>query len=370
MKIYSLKGFLWISAFWMILPPLWGESGKHPQHSTSSKPSETSTESLTPQGYGMVQLQPQIRQAIGVAVQPANRRNISQVLRLAAEVRIPEDQQLSITLRVQGWVTRLNANYEGKTVRRGDTLLFLYSPTLVEVQEELRQALSRKDTVFSQQVQTRLRLLGVDPNVITFLVNTDTILYEIPFLSPINGVILNKHILEGDQVHPGQKLFEIADLSTIWVDAFLPEKDAERVALGDPAHVSVQGETLRGKVIFISPTAESQSRTLLVRAVFPNSHQKLRPGMSAVMYLEKVFSDVVAIPTSALVWTGDTWMVFVETSPNHFMPRPVHILTMTDTWAAIQKGLQEGEPVVVQGTFLLDAESRLSATGGGMGHHH
>ncbi len=343
--------------------------GNHGEHGGMPMPSDSASASM-PEGYGMVQLVPAIRQAIGVAIQKVTRQDVAQELRLAGEVRIPEDRRISVTLRVDGWITRLLADYEGKALRRGDTLFFLYSPTLAEVQEELRQALDRGDTALAQRVRTRLRLLGVDPAVVAFLERRDTILYEVPFLSPIHGVVLNKRILEGDRVRPGQKVFEIADLSRVWVDAFLPEKDLGFVREGDSVEVRlVDGTVLRGKVIFLSPVAELRSRTVLLRAEFPNPDLRLRPGMSAVLHIERVLSNVLTVPKEALVWTGNAWIVFVETSPNHFMPREVKVLAITDRWAALERGVEEGEPVVSQGTFLLDAESRLAVTGGA-GHQH
>lgn len=332
----------------------------------TAKPEET-----MPEGYGMVQLVPAIRQAIGVAVAKVERGKVKKELRLAGEVRIPEDRRVSMTLRVDGWITRLLADYEGKTVRKGDTLFWLYSPTLAEVQEELRQARARGDDLLEARVRTRLRLLGVSPEVIAFLEAQDTVLYEIPFLSPLSGVVMDKKVVEGDRVRPGQKAFEIVDLSRVWVEAFLPEQDLAFVREGDRVDVSLMdGTTLSGKVIFLSPTAEIRTRTLQMRAEFPNPEMRLRPGMSAVLRLVRTLQNVIRVPRDALVWSGNAWIVFVETSPNHFMPRKVDVVTITDRWAAIREGLEEGEPVVAQGTFLLDAESRLQATGGGGHHHH
>ncbi len=327
-------------------------------------------EASMPEGYGMVQLVPAIRQAIGVAVSKVERGTVQKELRLAGEVRTPEDRRVSITLRVDGWITRLLADYEGKTVRKGDTLFWLYSPTLAEVQEELLQARARGDARLEARVRTRLRLLGVSPEVIAFLETRDTVLYEVPFLSPLSGVVMNKKVVEGDRVRPGQKAFEVVDLSRVWVEAFLPEKDLAFVREGDRVEVSlIDGTTLTGTVIFLSPTAEIRTRTLQMRAEFPNPGMKLRPGMSAVLRIARTLSGVLRVPRDALVWTGNSWIVFVETSPNHFMPREVEVAALTDTWAAITEGLSEGETVVSQGTFLLDAESRLSVTGGG-GHAH
>lgn len=324
-----------------------------------------------PEGYGMVQLVPAIRQAIGVAIARAERGDVVREIRLAGEVQTPEDRRISVTLRVDGWITRLHADYEGKAVRKGDTLFVLYSPTLAEVQEEFLQARRRGDTPLMERVQNRLRLLGVSPEVIAFLKEQDTVLDELPFLSPVSGVVMNKRVFEGDRVQPGQKVFEIADLSRVWVDAFLPEKDLALVREGDPVEVEfADGRTLRGRVIFLSPMAEIHSRTVQLRAEFPNTNLVLRPGMSAVLRITRTLPSVIRIPRDALVWSGNAWIVFVETSPNHFMPREVDVITITDTWAAIRKGLREGEPVVAKGTFLLDAESRLQATGGGGQHQH
>ncbi len=347
---------------------------QHSDHATPPERQEqkenTGQDVSMPEGYGMVQLVPAIRQSIGVAVARVERGTVRKEIRLAGEVRTPEDRRVSITLRVDGWITRLLADYEGKTVRKGDTLFWLYSPTLAEVQEELLQARNQGNPRLEARVRTRLRLLGVSPEVIAFLESQDTVLYEVPFLSPLSGVVMNKRVVEGDRVRPGQKAFEIVDLSRVWVEAFLPEKDLMFVREGDRVEVSlVDGTTLTGKVIFLSPTAEVRTRTLQMRAEFANPDLRLRPGMTAVLRIARTLSNVLRVPRNALVWTGNTWIVFVETSPNHFMPREVQVAAITDIWAAVTGGLSEGEPVVSQGTFLLDAESRLSVTGGG-GHHH
>jgi len=266
---------------------------------------------------------------------------------------------------------------------RGEPLATIYSPELLQAQQEFLTALgwSGRDSGalphhgalgapqgLVADARQRLELLGIAPAEIDAIARTRKAKRALPLRSPVDGYVIAKNALPGMSVSPGMALFQVADLSIVWVMAEVYESDVQRVRVGQPARFEVTaypGESFTGKVKFVYPTVDQSSRTLRVRLEFRNrpgpGGLKLRPGMYGNVSLDLPKSSGLAVPTDAVVDTGDLQYVFVAREGGRFEPRRVKIGARGEETVQVSEGLAEGEVVVTTANFLIDSESRLHA---------
>ncbi len=218
----------------------------------------------------------------------------------------------------------------------------------------------------------RLELLGISPQEIDAVIKTRKPQRAIAIRSPVDGHVITKNAVVGMSVSPGVPLFEVANLATVWVLAEVYESDLKRIQVGQTARFessAYPGETFTGKVKFVYPTLDPQSRTLRVRLEFRNrpgpAGLRLRPGMYGDVLLDLPAADGLMVPAEALVDTGDMQYVFVAKPEGRFEPRRVRSGARQDDRVEIVEGLAEGEKVVTTANFLIDSESRLHAAIGG-----
>jgi Cu(I)/Ag(I) efflux system membrane fusion protein len=326
-------------------------------------------------------------QLIGVRTQKVARGQLGDRLQTVGVVEPDERGLAQISTRFPGWIETLAIAETGAQVRRGQVLATIYSPLVLEAQEELLSALrwSRSDTAAGrpagphtlhgnadalvEDARRRLELLGIAPEEIDAIVKARKPQRAIAIRSPVDGHVVARRVTLGMAVQPGTPLYQVADLRTLWVLADIFENDAARVRIGQSASFRVStypGESWKGKVAFIYPLLDSGSRTLRVRiALAPQRGKavalKLRPGMYGDVELELPPSPALTIPSEAVVDTGDLQYVFVDLGNGHFQPRPVRLGRRVGDKIEIQSGLAEGELVVTTANFLLDSESRLRA---------
>jgi Cu(I)/Ag(I) efflux system membrane fusion protein len=185
---------------------------------------------------------------------------------------------------------------------------------------------------------------------------------NVAFASPASGYVLEKNIVEGARIESGTQVYRIADLSQVWVDAQVYEPDLPYVHVGQPARVElpyVPGRTYEGKVDFIYPTLEEATRTGKVRIVVDNPELELKPQMYASVVFEVDLGERLAVPVSAVVFTGPRRLVFVDLGEGRLRPQAVELGARTEGWYEVTDGLEAGDIVVTSGTFLIAAESRL-----------
>ncbi len=333
-------------------------------------------------GLVPVTIEPQRLQLIGVRTGTVTRRNVSNTTPLVGYVTPDESKVSNLTVRVSGWVQKLNVNETGQRVTKEQPLLTLYSQDLYQAEQDFLAALSmtRQDgtdaalAITHNQIldaaRERLRLLGLTTDDITQLENSGTARPEISLRSPYDGVVLEKNVNDGQQVTPDQRLFTIADLRTIWVLADVYEADIASVRIGQPTTMTIAAypnEQFTGKVSFIYPTISEQTRTLKVRIEFANADFRLRPGMYAQIELAGGADEVLAVSRDAVMDGGEIAYAFVIHNGTHFEPRLIKIGRSTGDYVEVQGGLSEGETVVTSANFLIDSESRLKAAISGMG---
>jgi Cu(I)/Ag(I) efflux system membrane fusion protein len=331
-----------------------------------------------------VMVTPARRQLIGVKVDTVQERALETVIRAAGTVDYDERRIRQINLRVSGWITNLLVDYTGKLVTKGDPLFALYSPDLVSTQEEYllaKRTLERVQATPVMHVRTgaeaqvtsarnRLLLWGLTEEQINQLELRGTPQKETTIYSPIDGVVTKKVALQGMYVTPEMNLYEMADLSTVWVNADIYEYEVPMVKVGQEARValaSYPGEEFNGRVIYIYPYLNTETRTVKARMEFPNPQGELKPGMYGDVEIKTMAGKKLAVPQEAVLDSGTRKLVFVDKGQGMYEPREVKLGNKADSFYPVLSGLSPGERVVTSATFLIDSESKLMAATSMMG---
>lgn len=359
-----------------------GMEGDHAAHMAAmAAPSETDT--MPGLGRGLVQLTSEQEQALGVTYTTVERISAAREIRTVGRIDAPEGNIADITPKTDGFVEELLVATTGEPVRRGQPLLTLYSPALVAAQEELltaRRLAAAIDPAATEAwsgaqsmleaSRRRLAWWDITDEQIDRLEQTGEVTKTMRLVAPVSGIVLEKDVVEGQRVTPGMRLYRIADLSTVWVEGEVFERDLQFVDVGSQAHIEVTaypGEHMMGTVSFVYPTVEIASRTNRVRVSVPNPGLRFKPGMFATVFFEvAAIQDDIAVPLEAVVVTGERNLVFVRDEAGVLMPHEVVLGARAGDRVQILSGLAEGETIVASANFLIDAESRLGATGGGM----
>ena len=330
-----------------------------------------------------IHLSAEQEKALGVVYTTVGREPLTRTVRTVGEIMAPEQNVVEVTSKVAGYVERLMVATTGETVRRGQPLLALYSPELVAAQEEFltakRLALSI-DTSAGEAWQAaqatleasrrRLAWWDITPGQISRLEQSGEVTKTLTLVSPVSGIVLEKNLLEGQRVMPGEKLYRIADLHEVWVEGELFEQDLKFVREGMQAHIEVSaypGEHVMGLVSFVYPTVDVRSRTNRVRVTVANRDLRLKPGMFVTIYFESdLGGSFPSVPMTAVIVTGERNLVFILDSTGMLSPREVVLGARAGDLVQVLDGLKEGEVIVGSANFLVDAESRLATTGSAM----
>jgi Cu(I)/Ag(I) efflux system membrane fusion protein len=321
--------------------------------------------------------------ALGVTYLTVRRDTMSRDVRTVGQIVAPESTITSVTPKIEGFVEHLYVNYTGQLVRRGEPLLTLYSPMLVAAEQELLTAKRLAAQVDSssgdaaayagemlQAARRRLAYWDITPDQIARIERTGEVTRTLALVAPFEGIVLAKDVVEGQRVMPGMQLYRLADLRTVWIEGDVFEQDLAFVRVGSRAHFELAaypGDRLTGRVSFVYPTVDPSSRAGRVRLTAANPGLKLRPGMYATMYFDApIGRDVLPVPREAVVITGERNLVFVRGPDGMLTPREVVLGPRSDERVEVLSGLAAGETIVASANFLVDAESRLAVTGGGM----
>jgi RND family efflux transporter MFP subunit len=339
-------------------------------------------------GQAEVTISPERQQLIGVKTGLVERLPLEKAIRTVGKVDYAERRLAHIHTRVEGWIKRLMVDYTGQFVKKHQPLFTIYSPELVATQEEyllaLRAKKSLKDNPFQgvasgssallEAARRRLLLWEMPEDQIAELERTGRPLMEVAILSHSDGFVIEKKALEGMRVEAGDELYLIADLSDVWIYADIYEYELPLVRAGQQAMVNLPyypGEAFRGKVVYIYPYLESQTRTAKVRVEFPNPDWRLKPGMFANVEIETERGEGLVVPGSAVLDSGERRIVFVDRGEGRFEPREVKLGGRSGEGFEVLQGLSEGERVITSANFLIDSESQIKAALGAMaGHPH
>lgn len=331
---------------------------------------------------GAVVISPDKVQKLGVRTEAATVRELDRVVRAAGRIEIDERRVHAVAPKFEGWVEKLHVNVTGQAVSRGQPLFEVYSPELVSAQREyaiaaqgvasLRDASPEAQASMRQLAESslvRLRNWDIPEAQIQALAKSGEARRTLTLRAPVSGIVLEKKALSGMRFMPGESLYQIADLSSVWVVADVFEQDIARVTVGAPATITLgafPGETFSGKVSHVYPTLDPQTRTVPVRVELANPGLRLKPAMYAQMELAAGGKKALAVPLSAVIDSGTREIVLVQVGEGRFAPREVKLGARGDTYVEVLDGVREGEPVVVAANFLIDAESNLKAALGSL----
>lgn len=325
-------------------------------------------------------------QTLGVRTEAAASRSMSRELRAVGTVEASERGLHAVSPKFEGWITRLFVNTTGAGVRRGDALFSVYSPELVAAQEEYRVAVAALQAMAGASAEARAGMQALADGALQRLRNWDIAEQDLgglksggaasqslPLRSRSDGVVTGLAAREGMRFMPGETLFQIADLSSVWVVASVFEQDLGFVRPGQAATVTLAaypGRTWTGRVGFVYPTVDPGTRTARVRIELPNTDGVLKPdlyGTVAIAADDTVAA--VAVPESAVLDSGTRQVVLIELGGGAFEPREVALGVRGGGYVEVVNGLAAGERVVVDGNFLIDAESNFKAALDTLGGH-
>lgn len=332
---------------------------------------------------GMITLPTEQIQLLGVRTTTVEFRSLAHEIRTVGRIVPDEDRLSHVHTKISGWVDRLAIQQTGVRVTKGQSMLTIYSPALVSAQEEYLIALrgrerlahsTSEDAALGSQAlvsaaRARLKLWDVSESFIDRLERTGEVQRTVPLYAPASGVVLERHVTEGQQISEMENLYVLADLSRVWVLADIYPRDIPNVQTGQPVKLefaSVPGETFSGTVSHVYPYLDEVSRTNRVRIELANRRNLLRPGLYGDAVLQIAGDMALTIPQDAVLMTGRRNVVFVSLGGGRFAPREVEIGRQTDDLVEILSGLESGEIVVDRANFFLDAESQLRTGGSSM----
>lgn len=326
---------------------------------------------------GTVRIDPVVVQNIGVRTAKAKTKSFGRTIRTVGRVEFDEERMVNLHPKVEGWIDKMYVDKTGEQVKEDTILLNIYSPILVTAQQEYLLALNNlrnlQGSTFNdvrrgaeqlvESSKERLKLLDVPDHQIRELEETRKIKKNIHIHSPSPGTVVKIGAREGQYVTPQTELYMIVDLSQVWVYANVYEYEVPWVNVGDEVDMtlaSVPGKTLKGKVVYIYPYAQENTRTTKVRIVFENKEHMLRPNMFADVGIRvQSKQNMIVIPSEAVVRSGKKEQVFVVRGPGKYEPRAVILGIESNGEVAVLSGLDAGEEIVTSAQFLVDSESKL-----------
>lgn len=331
-----------------------------------------------------VKLDAKARQLAGVQTATVGRKDLAKEIRTTGKLALNETSRSYITSRVEGRVEELFINAEGEYIAPGQPIAAVYSPNFIAAQEEYLLALDNvsklrlasRDIVqlnnkLLEASKRKLVLLGIPEADIEHLAHTRKVNTVTTVRAQYGGTVMEKAVLPGAFIMPGDKLYTLSDLSTVWLNADLYEKDIAGVRVGQQVQVTsvaYPGQVFGGVVTFINPVVEDATRTVKVRVEMPNPEGKLKPNMFVDAAVRVPLGEGLAIPVSSLLDTGTRKIVFVAQSEDTFVKRDIVTGQEADGYIQVLSGLQPGEVVVTGGAFLIDSQTQLGNFGSHAGH--
>jgi RND family efflux transporter MFP subunit len=343
-----------------------------PANSTTATPAPAETP-LVP-----VQISPQRLQSIGVKIGVVEWKNVVNEIRVTGNVAVDERRLAYVQVRFSGYIQKVFVDATYQYVHKGQPLFTIYSPELVATEREYLVAKQNQQRMSQSTIpgvadgaasllaaaSERLKQWGVPQQEINRLESSGQVQQELEIDSPVSGFITERNALPSVAVQPEMRLFTLADLSTVWVQAQVFQSDLGRIHPGDSAELTVDtfpGRTFHGRVDFIYPQVDMDTRTARVRIVFSNPGLELKPGMFVNAAFKVPMGRQLVIPASGVLQSGARQIVFVYRGDGYLEPREVQLGVSAGDDVAVLKGLKSGEQIITSANFLIDSESQLQA---------
>jgi RND family efflux transporter MFP subunit len=329
-------------------------------------------------GRALVTLSAERRNLLGVRSEDVREMHIGKTIRTVGRVAADERRLAHVHTKFEGYVERLYVDFTGKFVQKGDPLLSIYSPDLIATQQEYLLALRAQKQLSASQIPSvaqggaslleaakeRLRLWDISPADVAELERSGTVRRALDLRSDVSGFVVVKNVVQGMRVMPADTLFEIADLSRVWVMADVYEADLPSIRLGMAAEISLSyqlGGGARGQVTNVAPTLDEKTRTVKVRVEVGNQGGALKPDMFCDVLLRTDEGTGLVVSDSAVIDTGERTLVFLDRADGAIEPREIQLGTRLADGYQVLRGLAKGDRVVTSANFLLDSESSLKA---------
>ena len=336
------------------------------------------------EGRANVFISPDKRQMIGMRLSPVELRDLSFILRATARVEHDETRLARIAPRFSGWIRSVKVNFTGAPVEKGEPLFMVYSPELFTAEKEYLLAMKnydkQKDSPDDDQRQSakrlvessrrRLALWQISDEEIRNLETRGSPADELLFRAPFSGHVVAKTAVEGKAFMAGETLYEIADLSHLWLRASVFEYEMPLLAVGQDAVINfpyLGNKSLPAKITFIYPHIDALTRRGEIRLELDNPGHLLRPDMWASVEINVVMGSTLTVPASAVIDTGTRYVAFADGQDGHLEPRELKVGSRTDDYYEVLDGVKAGEQVVTRALFLVDSESQLKSAISGMG---
>jgi RND family efflux transporter MFP subunit len=355
--------------------------------SANASPSETGSAGEPQAGNmqetprGPFQLTPQRMQSIGVVLGKVEFKPVNSELRFYGNVQVDERRQAYVQTRFAGWIRKVYADATGNFIGKGQPLFTIYSPDLVSTEHEYLLAKKNSESLQQSKVsgvasgaaslfgaaKERLLQWEVSPGEIEKLDQGGKAITDLTVNSPVSGYITQKNALPNMYVQPETMLYTVADLSDVWVLAQVFQSDAGKIKPGDPAEITVDaypGRVFHGRVDFILPQLDMNTRTLPVRLVFANPGLKLRPGMYVNVRAKLPMGRQLVVPASAAFHSGTKNLLFVYSGAGNIEPREVELGPQVGDQLIVTKGIKANQQIVASANFLIDSEAQLQAAAG------
>jgi len=327
-----------------------------------------------------VEIPTEKQQLMGVKTTEVAVRPLEKIIRTVGRVEYDEKRLATVNTKFEGWIEKLYVDYTGMHVKKGEPLAELYSPELIATQQEfinvlrwakqgrdvkndnIHKMLSSDADTIVEAAKQRLRLWDISEAQIKKIEETGRPVRTLTLYSPVNGYVVQKMALQGMRVMPGEKLFDVADLSTVWIISDIYEYELPLIKVGDTARLYLSyfpGKEFRSRIDYVYPTLSGETRTAKVRFTIPNSGAQLKPQMFTNVEVKIILGKRLAIPDDAVIDTGTRQIVYVDKGEGNFEPREVMLGIRAEGFREVLKGLKAGERVASAATFLIDSEAQL-----------
>jgi Cu(I)/Ag(I) efflux system membrane fusion protein len=336
------------------------------------------------QPQGTIRISPERQQMIGVKFATVAAQSGGRTIRTVGKVAVDETRIAHVHPRFEGWIEKVYVDFTGEVVRRGQTMVTVYSPEMLASQQELLLARKARDLMSGNPLPSasshgeslfaaakqRLQLWGLSDDQIEQVLRTGEPIRSISLLAPATGFVTVRNAFPNQKVTPDSDLYTIADLSRVWIIADVYESDVAPIQVGQVAHIMIPyttgAATLDAKVSYVQPEVDPATRTIKVRLDVPNPGARLKPDMFVNAEFTVAGAERLTVPADAVLDTGDRQTVFVDRGNGYLEPRQVHVGQSFGDRISITSGLTAGDRVVASGTFLVDSESQLRTAAGAM----
>jgi len=327
-----------------------------------------------------VEISPEQQQLIGVKIVKVTVMPLGKTIRTVGRIDADERKLATINTKIEGWIEKLHVDYTGRYVKRGEPLAEIYSPELFATQQEFLSALklakrlesankgaygeliAKDANALVESARERLRLWDITENQIQKIEETGKPVRTLTLYSPVSGYVIQKMAIQGMKVMPGEKLFDIADFSTLWLIADIYEYELPLIRVGDTARIILSyfpGKEMSSQIDYVYPAVSAETRTAKVRFRLSNPGGKLKPQMYTNVDIKINMGKKLAIPESAVIDTGVRQVVYVDKGEGIFEPREVMLGMRAEGFVEVLRGLKAGEKVASSANFLIDSEAQL-----------